>query len=36
MTPEARRAIGMEVRARVAAGHSLATLMDRLVALMAE
>ena len=34
MTPEARHAIGLEVRARVAAGHSLATLMDRLVALM--
>ncbi len=36
LTPEQRRAIGMEVRARVAAGHSLANLMDRLVALMGE
>jgi glycosyltransferase involved in cell wall biosynthesis len=36
LSAEERRAIGEEVRARVAAGHSLANLMDRLVALMAE
>jgi len=36
MTPEERRAIGLDIRARVAAGHSLDGLMDRLVALMAE
>ena len=35
LTPEARRAIGLQLRERTAAAHSLDGLMDRLVALMA-
>ncbi len=36
LSPEERRAIGLDLRARAAAAHSLETLMDRLVALLRE